>query len=134
MPGCNITGPKNMLYKKIKLHFLFTALVLTTLAFTFISPLSSCQKNSECTAVITVVDTVGSTLSGASVRLYYDPKNGKGFVESTQSTDGSGKTTFVFKLQAIFDVDVTYSGKTASKAGIVTLQPGSSVSKTITFK
>ena len=60
-------------------------------------------------------------------------------IVSPGSGDGgpTGKavqTTFVFKLQAIFDVDVTYSGKTATKAGIVTLQPGSSVSKTITFK
>lgn len=123
-----------MILKKIKVYYLLSTLVLGALAAIVISPLSSCQKNSDCTAVITVIDTVGAPLAGASVRLYYDPKNGKTPIESTQATDGSGKTTFVFKLQAIFDVDVTYLGKTAVKAGIVTLQPGSSVSKTITFK
>lgn len=121
-----------MLFKKFKAYYLLASIILGAVAFTF--PLSSCQKNSDCTAVVTIVDTVGTHLSGASVRLYYDPKNGKGFVQSTQTTDGSGKTTFVFKLQAIFDVDVTYGGKTAVKAGIVTLDPGNSVSKTITFK
>ncbi len=123
-----------MLLKKINAFHLLSVIVLGLLAFTFVFPLSSCQKNSDCTAVVTIIDTVGTPLASASVRLYYDPKNGKKFVESTQATDGSGKTTFVFKLQAIFDVDVTYGGKTAVKAGIVTLQPGSSVSKTITFK
>lgn len=124
-----------MLVKKTTIYkLLSTIIALVALTIGLISPLSSCRKNTDCTAVVTVVDSVGATLSGASVRLYYDPKNGKGFVESTQSTDGSGKTTFVFKLQAIFDVDVTHSGNTATKAGIVTLQPGSSVSKTITFK
>jgi hypothetical protein len=123
-----------MSLKKIKAHYLLSILALGILASMLLSPLASCQKNADCTAVITVIDTVGNTLPGASVRLYYDPGNGKKFVESTQATDGVGKTTFVFKLQAIFDVDVTYLGKLSKKAGIVTLQPGSSVSKTITFK
>jgi len=123
-----------MILNKIKAYYLLSSFIIVALVATIISPLTSCQKNSDCTAVITVIDSVGATLSGASVRLYFDSKNGKGFIESTQVTDGSGNTTFVFKLQAIFDVDVTYKGKTAAKAGIVTLQPGSSVSKTVTFK
>ncbi|MCC6690967.1 MAG: hypothetical protein IT235_05495 [Bacteroidia bacterium] len=120
-----------MLRKKIKV---FGIVILMGLAVLLVCPFFSCQKNSDCTAVITVIDTVGNTCAGASVRLYYDPGNGKGFVQSTQTTDGVGKTTFVFKLQAIFDVDVTFQAKLAKKAGIVTLQPGESVSKTITWK
>ncbi len=120
--------------KKNKLSKLLVALILCFLAFASVNTLSSCRKNKDCTAIITVIDTAGAVLNNASVRLYYDPNNGKGFVESTQATDASGKTTFVFKLQAIFDTDITYGGKTAKKAGIVMLEPGATVSKTLTFK
>lgn len=123
------------MFKKNKLSKLLVALILGILAFASVNTLSSCRKNKDCTAVITVIDTAGAVLNNASVRLYYDPNNGnQKFIETTQATDASGKTTFVFKLQAIFDTDITYGGKTAKKAGIVMLEPGSTVSKTFTFK
>lgn len=117
----------------IKKHTLFLALFI---ALGCVFGLSSCSKNAECTAVITVVDTAAKPLSGASVKLYYAPPAGSSAtpVTTVQSTDGSGKTTFVFKLQAIFDIDVTYTGTTATKVGVIKLEPGETVNKTVVFK
>lgn len=97
--------------------------------------LSGCKKNTECTAVVTVLDSAtGNPVSGASVRLYASiSKSGYSNLEETSTTDGSGKVTMVFKLQAIFDIDVTKGGVTKAKRGVIKLEPGQTVEKDVRF-
>ena len=96
--------------------------------------LPACRKNTECTATITVFDTTGKVISGASVRLYTGvAKSGYSNIEQSVVTDAGGQAVFVFKLQGIFDIDVTKGGVTKIKAGVVKLEPGKSVSKDVTF-
>ena len=124
-----------MVLKKIKGYQLLAALILGFMAITLLFPLSSCEKNGDCTAVITIVDSVkGLPLPNAAVTLtYLVPSTGKTNISNSQNTDGGGSTTFVIKLQAIYDVVVIYGGRKFT-VGIIKLEPGQTVSQTYTFK
>lgn len=90
--------------------------------------ISSCRKkDSTCYALITVTDAGGASVSGANVHLHANSVSGQ--VEATGTTDGAGQITFDFKLQAIFNVDADKGGLMGS--GIVKLEPGETVEKTV---
>ena len=97
----------------------------------------ACHKNTECTAVIHVVDDAsGLPVVGAEVKLWADmqPPNKPGQVENTQITGSSGSTTHVFKLPAIFNIDVNYPTGGQTGKGIVQLEIGETVEKTVRIK
>ena len=125
-----------MILKKLKTGYLLGGISLITLIIPLLLSVTACHKNTECSAAVTVVDSVGKPLANASVTLWYNStaSGGKTQITTTQVTDGTGATTFVFKLQAIYDVDVTYLGVKKQKLGIIKLEPGQSVSKTIVYK
>lgn len=88
-------------------------LCFTAITFTF----SSCYRKKDTIAKVTVLDSAGLPVGGASVRLYYedlptaDPRDN---LDQTNSTDASGIATFnyndLFKSGqagfAILDIDV----------------------------
>lgn len=80
-------------------------IALSAFLFSFFLIFSSvsCKKTPEYTAIITVVDTLGKPVIGATVRLYANVPNAN--VESIQSTDGSGNSTHKIKLEAILDIE-----------------------------
>lgn len=92
---------------------------------------TSCNKPTDCLAVVTVQDTTGSAVDSASVLLY--SANPPGQVQTTGMTDQYGNANFNFKLPGIFNVKAT--GKLKSKTivgnGIIQLQPGQNTTYTV---
>ena len=96
---------------------------------------SSCHKeNTNCTAVVTVVDSAGTTpISGCAVKLYAP----HGQVEGNGVTNASGTVSFTFTLPAIFNIKATKGiaqNDTLKGSGIIQLQIGSTVSATVNVK
>ncbi len=118
-------------------RFLVTPIVIVALlcAFAFIFS-SSCKKNKECDAVITVIDgTTSAPIYGATVHMYPPPSKNPtlDIQEQSGTTDAAGTVTFTFKLPAILQADATppstYSLNTGGQ--LVKLEEGKQVSKTI---
>lgn len=121
--------------------FLFSFLLLIGLTITG----TSCQKETDCMANITCVDSAGIAVSNASVNLFAqvkDPNDPKGVatntadVKASGTTDEGGKVSFVFKLPAVFDVRATVisGAKTFSGTSIIKLETGTAVEKTVTLR
>ena len=96
---------------------------------------SSCQKDTQCNANVTIVDTAARPRSGVSVQLGYNGTTpGRTTISVTQITDITGTTQFSFKLPAVYDVNLTYGGRTDSAVGNVRLAVGSTVNYTFTWR
>jgi hypothetical protein len=92
---------------------------------------SSCSKNTDCTATITVIDSVGKPVAGAVVKLYANITP-PGQVQAQGNTDGGGNVNFTFKLPAIFDILATQGSRKGS--GLIQLNVGGGASATVTIK
>ncbi|MBS1635442.1 MAG: hypothetical protein JST26_05925 [Bacteroidetes bacterium] len=115
----------------MKLKFLILPLVLCVLL------ISSCEKKTDCQLEIRTIDANGNALGGATVKLYANVKTSSGStveadLKAQGVSDGGGVSTYTFKLPAILDVSAV-SG-TLTGQGIVKLEEGQKVSKTITVK
>lgn len=111
---------------------LITALVVLGVfcAFTFIS----CKKNGPTVAVITVVDSAGRSVQGASVTLWQDTAvNNVNGVQSTlrvtKISDAAGKAEFSFELEAYLNAEAIRNTDTARS--VVRLQEHETVSVTL---
>ena len=113
-------------------------LFTTILAFAIILGVStSCQKNTDCKLTITTVDSSGNYLAGASVKLYANVKTSSGAtveadLKAEGISDGGGSSVYTFKLPAILDIKATLGNK--SGVGIIKLEEGKTVEKTVTVK
>ncbi len=95
--------------------------VVTLLVVMFIS--TSCNKDKTCYGKVTVVDSNGTAISGATVHLAAPSVNGD--VVYDGKTDGSGQASFDVKLPAIFDVTATHPGYAGTGVGVLRLdEPG----------
>ncbi len=123
--------------------YLFLLSTLLLFGLTLIG--TSCQKETDCTANITCVDSVGTAVANATVNLFAqvkDPNDPKGVatntadVKASGTTDDGGKVSFVFKLPAVFDVKATFvsGNKTFSGTSIIKLETGTAVEKTVTLR
>jgi hypothetical protein len=123
------------------LLMLLSGFVISGLIFTS----TSCQKQTDCQAVVICTDSVGTALGNTYVQLYAlvkDPTDPKGTatftadVKANGTTDGGGQVKFTFKLPAIYDIKATcvVGTKTVTGASIIKLEEGKSVSKTVTLK
>lgn len=106
---------------------------LALLLLTFAAFQMSCKKKKPTEAEITVEDSVGKPLAGATV--YVNSKNNTppGVVEDSQVSDSRGKTFHTFQNEAILQVEVskqTGSG-TVTGYGILRLEEGKKVDLTI---
>lgn len=120
-----------MVFMTRKILFRSSLVAVLALVFSLVFT-TACRKNTECKATVTVIDrATGNVVPSVKVRLYANIAP-KGQVEDIQTTDGSGKAYFNFKLQAIFDVEIT--GKTCDGGCIVKLEPGKNVEQTTYVK
>lgn len=107
------------------------------IAATFISfALSSCKKTEETKAFITVNDSIGNPVEGASVTLWQDTAvnqvtNNKAIIRVTKTTDSGGGAEFVFALEAYLNITAQKGNKTAH--GFVRLKEHETVNQTIHF-
>ena len=113
--------------------FLFTGMVFTSL---------SCQKKTDCVALVQVVDSTGTVVyPNANVQLYATVKTASGGtviadVKGNGITDSDGKVKFTFKLPAIYDISgkLAKGTKTLSGISIIKLEEGKTVEKTVTIR
>lgn len=109
----------------------FPTLLLATVMFLIASTNMSCLKETDCTAIITVLNqSSGQPVVGAQVKLDCGTCVPPGNLQSDiQNTDASGKTNHVFKYPAVLDITVTSGQGTAT--GVIKLEEGESTEKTI---
>lgn len=98
---------------------------------------SSCKKVSNAEAIVTVVDSLGNPLKGATVILSQDtvvnPSTGvRADINESEVTDSYGNAFFSFKWEAVLNVEVK---KGSYKAiDYITLKQSERVDKTIVLK
>ncbi|MCW3076721.1 MAG: hypothetical protein JWO32_1330 [Bacteroidetes bacterium] len=112
--------------------FLFACLLLTG---------TSCQKNTDCKATVTCVDSTGVPVNNANVLLYATIKTAQGGtvtadLKANGTTDAGGQVKFTFKLPAIYDIRATtvIATRTLTGTGIIKLEEGKGSDKTVTLK
>ena len=103
--------------------------VVALLSVVFVS--TSCNKDKTCHGVVTVVDTNGAKIAGATVNLAAPSVSGDVVYNGT--TDGSGQASFDVKLPAIFDVTATHPGYPGTTGvGVLRLdEPGKDADVTV---
>jgi stress response protein SCP2 len=102
----------------------------------------SCEKETDCKAVVTCVDSVGTPVNNADVILYALVKSPDGKTTYTADvkaqgfTEGDGTVNFTFKLPAIYDIKATatVATRTLTGIGIIKLEEGKTIEKTVTMK
>lgn len=105
--------------------------VVAIFALLYLVSSSSCKKETDCTAIITVLDTVGAPLSGAKIRLYSSlPK--ANLQDQTLTSDSKGEATFVFKYEAILDIEVIHDSLGVAE-GVVKLVEGETVREKVQY-
>jgi len=110
--------------------------IMTILIFLFIG-FSSCKKDGETKAVITVMnDSTGKAEPNVTVNLWQDTTvntttGAKSNVNVTKITDSEGRAEFVFALEAYLNIKATKGTKTAN--GFVRLKEHETVSQTVHF-
>lgn len=118
----------------MKLRIFFGIAILGVL---IISALNSCQKKTDCKLVVKTVDSTGVALSNVEVKLYANVKTASGAtveadLKAQGVSDGTGISNYTFKLPAIIDIKAVLGNR--SGVGIVKLEEGKTVEKTITVK
>src|SRR4051812_42662717 len=116
----------------------FAGFLISTFVFTSVS----CKKEeTDCTAKVVCVDSTGQRIPNMTVLLYAAVKSATNpavtytaDLQATGTTDGSGETQFVFEFPAIYDIRATGSigTKTVAGTGIIKLEEGKTVEKTVT--
>lgn len=102
----------------------------------------SCKKETDCKARVICLDSANVAVSDADVLLYALVKSPDGKttytadVKANGKSNGSGQAEFVFKLPAIYDIKATkiVGTRTLTGVGIIKLEEGKTVDKTVTLK
>ena len=111
---------------------LITALVVAAVFCVF--SFSSCKKDGPTVAVITVVDSAGRSVQGASVPLWQDTAvtnvNGvQSNLRVTKISDAAGRAEFSFELEAYLNAEAIRNTDTARS--VVRLKEHETVSVTL---
>lgn len=117
------------------------SVILPFALFIGVLSMSSCKKNREVRAIITVLhdtislnladttyDTITGPVTGALVRMYSDQVGS--LIDTTIATNSSGQAEFEFEHEVILLLEVTFFGQQLDE-GYVILKEGEVVEKTI---
>jgi len=111
---------------------------LIFLLFVAVAGSTSCKKtNGPADAVITVVDSAGKRISGATVVLRQDSvinqtTGSQAVINESKVTNSSGQAWFTFKLEAVLNVEA--SKGTLSARDYIRLEKNEEVTKTVTIR
>lgn len=122
------------------LNKIFRTIILGFFSLVLVTTFTSCKKEKDIVAIITVKDSSGNLVSGATVTLYPAPVHSQtsgdlpnSSLTKSNVTDANGKVQFTYELEAILNVEATktilpntYTGK-----NIIRLLKGKTVEKTI---
>jgi hypothetical protein len=116
--------------------FLTTSAAVILAFFLLQAGFSGCKKDGPTKAVITVNDSLGRPVGGATVTLFQDTAVNEttgevANIRETMTTDGSGKAEFEFALVAFLNVEAYKNADTAR--GFVRLEEHKTVYQTIRF-
>jgi hypothetical protein len=118
-------------------HFNIKLIAAVLTLFIGFVAVSSCKKVSNAEATVTIVDSLGNPIKGATVELSQDsvvnPSTGvQADINQTEVTDIYGNAFFSFKWEAVLNVEVK---KGSFKAiDYITLKQSETVDKTIVLK
>lgn len=122
-------------------------LVISILLFLFygLFTITSCRKPDAPKAIITVIDTAGYAVEGATVKIYIN-KNGayidpkEGVLEHVDYTNASGEVRYESKYEGIRDVyaeiapDSVTSFQVRTGEGVLVLKEDETYSETIKLR
>src|ERR1035437_6174078 len=111
---------------------IFTFILIISVPGILFLTTSSCKKNRDCKAIITVNDSVGNPISGVLVRLFATKPNN--IVNVTETTAENGQANFFFALEAILFISAAKSDTDTIAAGYIQLKPGETVEKVVVYK
>ena len=112
----------------MKINSAFTKFILTTTIILLLFWLSSCYKEKETIAIITVLNSTQNPVNQASVRLFYNDSTGNNssLIDIQDNTISDGTVTFDFSDSykegqagfAVLDIEVNgvFSGVIAIEA------------------
>jgi hypothetical protein len=108
-----------------------SVVILLLVSLAFVSGTTSCNRNKECKAIVTVLNAANTPQSGVEVKLVPGGSctNCTQITPLTATTDGSGKASFTTDLPKIMDVEVnsTPTGK------VVRFEEGETDEVTVTY-
>jgi len=113
--------------------FMFAAIAMV------VTTQTSCNKETQCDAIVTVLDTVGSPIVGATVKLDCNncppppPGSSATLQGNQQTTDAAGRASFSFQYEAVLDITVTHPTHVTT-TGIIKLEAGKTTDKSITMQ
>ena len=115
----------------------FRTLVVLFFIFGIATSMYSCRKKGPADAIVTVVDSLGKTVSGAKVVLSQDsvisPNTGaQANVHQEGTTDPSGQVAFSFPLEAVLNVEVSKGALYVRD--YIRLEQSKQVEKTVVLK
>ena len=98
---------------------------------------TACKKAGPCEALVTVIDSLGKRVQGATVVLRQDsvinPTNGsQGAINEVGITNSSGQAYFTFKLEAVLILEAIKGTKSARD--YLRLEQGEQVAKTVVIR
>lgn len=113
------------------LKYLLPVLFILTMS------VSACKKSGPADAVVTVTDSTGKRIAGATVVLRQDsvlnPTNGvKAAINESKVTDASGQAFFTFKLEAVLILEANKGNLSARD--YVRLEQSKQVAKTVVIR
>jgi hypothetical protein len=121
------------------LNRIFKSFLIGVFALVIASIATSCQKEKYTIGVIIVKNSVGNTVSGATVTLH--PKddltpqasNINPDLRKTEQTDANGRAEFTYELEAILNINVVaYEGNdTLEVENIIRLEQGKIITKVV---
>ena len=117
-------------------RILRTLILLLTVFFFSQFVFTGCQKDGPTKALVTVKDSLGRVVRGATVSLFQDTVQNQttgvvANVRQTKTTDAAGNAEFEFALEALLNLKAEYNGRSAT--GFVRLELHKSVNQTITL-
>ncbi len=111
------------------------ALIIIVLLSSVIFFPVACKRGGPSDAVITVLDSLGKPVAGATVKLTAPPKGGStlaSYLPDIQVTGSDGKTVYSFPLEAVLTAQVSKGNLMVFD--IVRLKREDSITQTIILK
>ncbi len=112
---------------------------ITIIFVLFILIASSCKKPGPPKATIKTLDTLYKPVSNVMVRVYAQPNGSyvdpvNKILELKDKTDANGTVTFEFRNEAILNVEAKQINPNRQASGMIFLEAGKTVEKTLILR
>jgi hypothetical protein len=134
MPQVKVLSGRKKVRKITKYKVVFNALIVIAIIIGLTVFSGSCKKLAKPKALISVIDTAGLPVAGATVKVFSSP-NGS-VISQEKLSDASGQASFEFELECILTVKAEKKIGTyiAEGKGLVILKQDETYEEQITLK